>query len=234
MSESIETPVQAQPPSQPYKNLIVVLTVITTVLAAVLAALQADASIRADIANRDSQYLAIQVSGELHRSGLMGNYEMNIFGDYLTNAQEATILELTSLEQEQDGDQEAADATSELAAIVQARAAVGEKFSIMFTDPRYAPQGENEFMPKADQYVIDLYAEANAIVERQNAASDAYARWNRKSDSYVTALTILAVAFFLFGLAQAVRNVRLRLAFAALGTLVILFSMFFSAIALIA
>jgi hypothetical protein len=234
MRESVETPVPAQPPSEQYKNLIVVLTVITTVLAVVIAGLQSDANIRADIANRDSQYLAIQVSGELHRSGLMGNYEMNIFGDYLTNAQEATILELTSLEQEQDGDQEAAEATRELAAIAQARASVGEKFSIMFTDPRYAPQGENEFMPKADQYVIDVYAEANAIVERQNEASDTYARWNRKADSYITALTILAVAFFLFGLAQAVRNTRLRLTFAMLGTLVILFSLLFSVIALIA
>lgn len=234
MSEAIETPVQAQESSDRYKSLIVILTVITTVLAAVLAALQSDASIRADVANRDSQYLAIQASGVLHRSGLAGNYEMNVFGDYLTNAQESTILELTSLEQEQNGDEEAAKSTRELAAVAQARASVGEKFSIMFTDPRYAPQGENEFLPKADQYVIDLYAEANAIVERQNEASDTYARWNRKADSYVTALTILAVAFFLFGLAQAVKNARLRLAFAAFGTVVILFSLLFSVITLIA
>lgn len=234
MNESVATPVQAQESSDRYKNLIVVLTVITTVLAAVLAALQSDASIRADIANRDSQYLAIQASGELHRSGLMGNYEMNVFGDYLTNAQESTILELTSLEQEQDGKEEAAAATRELVAVAQARAVVGEKFSIMFTDPRYAPQGENEFMPNADQYVLDLYEEANAIVERQNEASDAYARWNRKADSYVTALTILAVAFFLFGLAQAVKHARLRFAFAMFGMVVILFSLLFSVITLIA
>ena len=234
MSESIETPIQAPESSDRYKNLIVVLTVITTVLAAVLAALQSDASIRADIANRDSQYLAIQASGELHRSGLTGNYEMNIFGDYLTNAQEATILELTSLEQDQDGKEDEATATRELSAVSQARADVGEKFSIMFTDPRYAPKGENEFLPNAEQYVVDLYAESNAIVERQNAASDAYARWNRKADSYVTALTVLAVAFFLFGLAQAVKNARLRLSFAAFGTVVILLSLFFSVITLLA
>jgi hypothetical protein len=233
MNESTVAAVPEQPASERYKNLIVVLTIITTVLAAVLAALQADSGIRADLANRESQYLSIQASGELHRSGLKGNYELNVFGDYLVHAQESTILELTSLEQEQDGNESAAAVTLELARIAQARAAVGEKFSIMFTDPRYAPQGENEFLPKTDQFVIDLYAESNEIVVRQNAAAEDYNRWNRKSDSYITALTILAVAFFLFGLAQAMKLDRVRLAFAALGTLVVLFATFVSLITLL-
>jgi hypothetical protein len=234
MSESVETSVVAEPASDKYKSLIVILTVFTTVLTAVLAALQADASIRANIANRDSQYLAIQSSGEVHRSGLESNYEMNVFGDYLTNAQEATVLELTSLEQEQAGNKQAAEASLEQSSVSQARASVGEKFSILFSDPRYAPQGENDLMPNAEQYIVDLFEEANEIVARQNEASDAYNKWNRKADSYITALTILAVAFFLFGLAQAVKHAGLRLAFAAFGTIVVLFSLLFSVITVIA
>ncbi len=232
MSETMETPVVVEEQtSDKYKNLIVVLTVLTTVLAAALAALQSDASIRADIANRESQYLAIQASGELHRTGLEANYEFNILGDYLKNLQESTVLQLTALEQDQKGDSKAASATNELAAIAQAHADMGVKFSVLFTDPRYAPQGD-DIMPKADQYITDISAKSNEIVAKQNEAADAYARWNRKGDSYVTALTILAVAFFLFGLAQAVKNARMRLAFALFGTVVILFSLFVSAITL--
>lgn len=215
-----------------YKNLVIILTVLTTVLAAVLAALQSDASIRADIANRDSQFYAIQVSGELHRVGLVTNYEFNVFGDYLTNLQQATVLELTALNQEQDGDAKAAQTTRDLAAVSQARANLGEKFSVFYTDPRYAPKEEGG-LPNAEQYVTDLSAKMNEILAKQNAAADAYGKWNRKSDSYVTALTILAVAFFLFGLAQAVKSARMRLTFTSFGVVVIVISLLVSVFTLI-
>lgn len=50
----------------------------------------------------------------------------------------------------------------------------------------------------------------------QNTAADAYNRWSGKADSYTSVLTILAVAFFLFGLAQAL-SLCLRLLFAIFG-----------------
>ena len=59
-----ETPTPAPEPTERYKTLIVVLTLITTVITAVVATLQADANIRANTANRDSQYYAILVSAE--------------------------------------------------------------------------------------------------------------------------------------------------------------------------
>jgi len=65
MSETVVSPIKGQENPERYKSLIIILTVLTTVLAAVIAALQADAGIRSDIANRNSQYLAVQVSGEL-------------------------------------------------------------------------------------------------------------------------------------------------------------------------
>jgi hypothetical protein len=198
--------------------------VFTTVLAAVLAALQADANIRADITNRNSQYLAVLASGELHRAGLESNYEFNVFGDHLKNLQETTILDLTALEQEQNGDNDAAQASRELSALSRAQAEVGEKFSIFYTDTRYAPQSEND-LPKAEQYIMDVMEKSNEIVAQQNEAADAYHAWNRKADSYITALTVLAVAFFLFGLAQALKDVRVRLIFAVFGVVVILFSL---------
>ncbi len=224
MNESSATPMNTQQNSDRYKNLILVLTVFTTVLAAALAALQADASIRADIANRDSQYLAVLASGELTRAGLESNYELNVFGDYLKNLQEATVLELTALEQETDGNDEAAQASRALASISQTSADAGEKFSIFHTDPRYAPQSEND-LPNAEQYLTDVFERVNEIVAQQNEAADAYHVWDRKADSYITALTVLAVAFFLFGLAQALKDIRVRLIFAIFGVVVIAFSL---------
>jgi hypothetical protein len=234
MSDTVETPlIEQQPTSDKYKTLIVVLTVFTTVLAAILAALQSDAGIRADIANRRSQYLAIQVSGELHRAGLEGNYEFNVFGDYLKNLQEATVLQLTALEQEQKGNNAAAKVTREQADIAQAHADASVKFSALFSDPRYAPAGGDDILPNADQYLADVSARANELVAQQNEAADEYAKWNHRSDGYITALTILSVAFFLFGLAQAVKSARMRLTFAVFGVVIILFTLFFTAITLI-
>ncbi len=69
-------------------------------------------------------------------------------------------------------------------------------------------------------YLADTYAAANDLVARQNAAADDYNRWNRKGDSYTSVLAILAVAFFLFGLAQALTP-RLRLLFAIFGLVVV-------------
>ena len=158
MSEAIEVPQKNVDPER-YKQGIIILTVFTTVLAAVLAALQVDAGIREDIANRESQYLAVLASGELHRAGLAGDYEFTIFGDYLTNLQETTVLELTALEQKEAGDTRAADSTGDLAAVAQARAEVGERFSVFYNDPRYAPQAEDG-LPAADQYLIDLHQPA--------------------------------------------------------------------------
>ena len=224
MNESIPTPTNAQQTSDRYKNLILMLIMFTTVLAAALAALQADANIRADIANRDSQYLTALASGELTRGGFESNYELNVFGDYLKNLQEATVLELTALEQETDGNDDAAQITRSSASISQAGADAGEKFSIFYTDPRYAPQSEND-LPNTDQYLTDVFEKVNEIRSQQNEAADAYHAWDRKADSYLTALTVLAVAFFLFGLAQALKDIPVRLIFTAFGVVVIAFSL---------
>ena len=225
MNEPVHPQKQHTESSERYKNLIVLLTVFTTVLAAVLAALQADANIREGVASRDSQYLAILASGELHRAGLESNYEFSVLGDYLQNLQEGTVLEITALEQETAGDEEAAQASREIAALSQARTSIGEKFSILYTDSRYAPQNDGD-LPRAELYITDVFGRSNEIVEEQNKAADDYHNWGRKADLYVTALTIIAVAFFLFGLAQALKETRLRLIFAVFGIAVIGISLF--------
>jgi hypothetical protein len=68
-------------------------------------------------------------------------------------------------------------------------------------------------LPDSDAYLADLSKAANDFVVRQNAASDEYHKWDNKADSYIAVLSILAIAFFLLGLAQS--TLRMRFFFAA-------------------
>ena len=170
---------------------------------------------RASTSNRGSQVDAILAAGELHRQGLQAAYDTSVFAGFLKDSQEATVLQLTALQQQQSGDPQGSTASLLQASVSQARADTAMKFSIFFNDSRYAPKGAGG-MPDMQAYLKDSYAAANDLVAKQNAASDDYNRWNRKGDSYTSILTLLAVSLFLFGLAQAL-SPRLRLLFAIFG-----------------
>jgi hypothetical protein len=199
--------------SERYKALVVVLTVLTTVVTAIVAGLSADANIRATSYNRDSQVYAILAAGELHHTDLKTAYDTNLFTSSLKDTMEATVLQMTALQQ--DGNPKAAADSTLRAAEDQARADEARKFSIFYTDPRYAPTRSGG-TPNMQTYIADSYKAANDLVAQQNTASDGYDRWNRKGDSYTSIMAILAVAFFLFGLAQAL-SPRMRLLFAVFG-----------------
>ena len=198
-----------------YKTLVVILTVFTTVITAIVASLQADANIRASTNNAASQVYAIQAAGELHRQGLQSGYDTTVLGGYLKDGQEAIVLQLTALDQQQKGDAQGAASSRLKAAVSQARADKARHFSIIFSNHRYAPKTDG-VLPDIQSYLTDSFALANELVASQNAAADAYNRWSSKADSYTSVLTILAVAFFLFGLAQAL-SPNLRLLFAIFG-----------------
>ena len=202
-----------------WKAMIIILTMINTILVATVAGLQTDANIRANDANRDSQYYAVLTSGELHRIGLQNNYDMNTFARILDNTQRSLVMGFTSLELLQKGDEAGAALSTLQEKVAQAQADAATTFSIFYQDPRYAPKSADA-KPELQKYLDDSNANALALLASQNAASDAYKIWSGKSDSYVAVLTILAIAFFLFGIAQSV-NPRLRLLFASFGIAVI-------------
>ncbi len=199
-----------------WKNVVVVLTIAATVLVAGVAALQADAGIRANNANRSSQYYAIRIAGELQRAGLQGNYDMQIFQAAIQARFTSTILQLSSLQAKQAGDSAGAASALLRSQTAQARADAAQSVSILYTDQRYAP-GTPDGVPNMQQYLDDLHAPAQNILKQQNDAVDAYNIWNARSDAYTAVLTMMAIALFLFGLAQAVTP-RLRLLFALFGT----------------
>jgi hypothetical protein len=229
MSETVVQPsantpepaVPAKPAENPerWKTMIIALTMVNTILVAVVAGLQTDANIRANDANRDSQYYAVLTSGELHRIGLQNNYDMNTFARILDNTQRSLVMGYTALEQLQNGDEAGASLSTLQEQVAQAQADTATKFSLFYQDPRYAPQSPDA-PPNLQRYIDDSNAKALELLAKQNAASDAYKIWSGKSDSYVAVLTVMAIAFFLFGIAQSV-NPRLRLLFAGFGIVVI-------------
>jgi hypothetical protein len=194
---------------------ILLLTLINTIFAAALTGLQVDANIRADQANRDSQYYALLAADELVRMGHQSAYDLELFSAILKDAQQSTILELTALEQEQAGEDESAANLRTQSSLAQARSDKGVALSLLYSDPRYAPT-ESGGVPDLEAYLTDQSKKPNDLVAQQNAATDQYHNWDTKADSYIAVLSILAIAFFLLGLAQSTGRMRLFFAISAL------------------
>lgn len=201
------------------RRLPAVLAMITTVAVAIVAGLQADADIRADVANRQSQDYAVQTSGALFRQGLRSDFDLGATSDSIKDGLEGTILELTAFEREAAGDTAGAEALRQRANVASARSARVAALSVLMTDPAYAPNSPGD-PPDFAGYLEDSYIEVNQLLALQNQAADEYGRWNRKSDGYVAILALMATALFLFGLAQAVSR-RVRLPFSVLGAVVL-------------
>jgi len=200
------------PSTNRFKTLVLVLTLLNTIFAAVLSGLQVDANIRANDANRDSQYYAVLVSDELIREGQQSAYDMKLLTTIIKDTQQSLVMNFTALELEQAGDDANIAELQIQSQVAEARAETGKSFSRFYSDPRYAPTEEGG-TPMLDTYVTDQYQAANELLEKQNTAADDYKKWNSKADAYVAVLTVLAITFFLLGLAQS--SERMRLFFAA-------------------
>lgn len=195
------------PPTDRLRFWILFLLLVTTVFSAVLAGLQSDAGIRADQANIQSQYYAVQASAEIYRQGQQSAFDFETLSTQLRHAQETTVLEFSALQLEGGGNLDGAERLRAQARISQARMQAAQQVSLFYTDPRYAP-AEPDGFPNLEAYLADQNLIANALVAKQNAAVDAYHVWDNKGNSYLTILSILALVFFLIGIAQNARVLR--------------------------
>lgn len=207
------------PHSDRFRVFILALTLLNTIFAALLSGLQVDASIRADRANRDSQYYAMLAANEVVRFGHQGDYDIKLFATLLNNAQQSTVMELTALELEQEGEDENATKLISQAQVAQARSDKGVALSLLYSDPRYAPSEAGD-IPDLEAYLADLSKASTELLAKQNTASDDYHQWDNKADSYIAVLSILAIAFFLLGLAQTATRMRMFFGILALVVMV--------------
>jgi hypothetical protein len=203
-----------------FRFVVLVLTLINTIFAATLSGLQVDANVRADKANRDSQYYALLAANDLVRMGHQSAYDLELFATTVKDAQQSLVMGLTALELEQAGEEESAAKLQSQSEIAQARADKGITLSLLYTDPRYAPR-EPDGIPDLEAYLADQSKGPNDLVAKQNAATDDYHEWDYKADSYIAVLSILAIAFFLLGLAQSTLRMRPFFAVSALGVMLL-------------
>jgi hypothetical protein len=211
---------ETAPSPDRFRTLILVLTLVNTIFAAALSGLQVDANIRANSANRDSQYYALQASSELVRLRQQSAYDLELFATTVKDAKQATVMELTALELEKNGDKTSAAQLRSQSEVAQARSQKGIALSRLYSDPRYAPT-EPDGVPDLNAYLADQNKSPNDLVAKQNAATDAYHKWNGKADTYVAILTILVIAFFLLGIAQSSTRMRLFFAGSAMAVMLI-------------
>jgi hypothetical protein len=210
---------ETTPNTDRFRTLILVLTLLNTIFGVALSGLQVDANIRANNANRDSQYYALLASDELVRLGHQSDYDLKLFADTVKDTQQSTVMELTALELEKNGKKDIAAQLRSQSEIMKARSEKGTSLSLLYTDLRYAPT-QQDGIPNLEAYLADQSKSPKDLVAKQNAATDDYHKWNSKADAYVAILTVLVLAFFLLGLAQS--SVRLRLFFAISAVVIML------------
>lgn len=210
---------EAPPNIDRLRVIILALTLINTIFAAALSGLQVDANIRADKTNRDSQYFALLAANELVRIGHQNAYDSELFTNTVKDTQQSLIMGFTALELEQKGENESAAKLHSQSQVAQARSEKGTALSVFYSDPRYAPATEDD-LPNLEAYLLDQMKLPNDLVVKQNTATNEYHRWSKKADGYVAVLTVVAITFFLLGLAQSTTRLRL---FFAISALVIMF-----------
>lgn len=213
----LEAPIEESPRDR-FQYIVIVLILLVTILGAVVALLQTHASARESRASRESLATAVQMMGELQRSSQRSAFDLGIVADFIAHSMDGIALQATALELEGTGRSEEAAAYWEQAETLEAETQALRSLAVLFTDPRYAPQG-GDTMPDVEAYVADQLAPIQELLTQQNAAADAANRWGSKANAYTSIITILAASLFLYGLSLIIQG-RLRYIFALVGTAV--------------
>jgi len=193
-------PMVEETPKNRFQYLVAVLIMAATLLGVTVAFLHSHASLQEDRAARDAEVYAIQTMGEIVQSGYSSDYEAGLVYDSISLYQLALARQFGQLTAMQQGDTDlAADFEHEAGRLEAMRDAL-LPYSILLSDPRYAPQGES-IVPNLQLWAEDVMAPAWELLAQQNAAVEERDAWGAKADRYVSIITLSAVGLFLYGLA---------------------------------
>ncbi len=192
--------------TQRFNSITVILIAFVTLLSAVAAFLQNDAANRQSSAVRDVQrFAASQLAAALQVQQDL-NYDAAVQRDWLNLSYKRSLL-LDS------GTADDAVRAEQIAELMRLTAG----FSPMLQAPYLAdPIGGSIDLAR---YYADQEYEPTYWQQRREAASLVNDAWNKKSGTYVTVLTLFAVALFLFGIAATIGG-KLRGAFVVLGVII--------------
>jgi tetratricopeptide (TPR) repeat protein len=188
-----------------FKRLIALVIAVVTVISAGIAFLQSDASARDDRANRDTKRYATEAMGRK----VSGDARVNF--DYNSAYQSWYELDTLASSANSRGDEAAAKRYTKLRDQMTG-------LSPLLAAPYFnAGQGQ----PNISRYEADVYlVEIAALNEKFSAASNVKDAWDSKANGYVFHLTLLAVAFFLFGLSITIANPFTRWIFSGVGMVI--------------
>jgi hypothetical protein len=212
--DSLE-PMVDEPPRSAFEYVVAVLMMVTTVLGVTVAFLQTHASVLEDRAARDAEVYAIQTMGELVQNGYVSDYQAGLVYDSVSLAQLALARQFGQLTAAQQGESDLAVGYEHEASRLEAMREALVPYSILLSDPLYAPQGDS-IVPNLQLWAEDTMAPALELLAKQNAAVEERDAWGARSSRYVSIITLSAVALFLYGLSLVTKS-RVRLVFVAVG-----------------
>jgi len=213
----LELPVEVEaPPQNRFQAVLILLMTLTTLWGTVVSYLQSDASNREDLAARQGQVYAIEATGEMIRANQQAEHNFFLYTLHADLAQRASLDQDEARTQRVRGDEEAASRWEASAARWREAQARLDQLAPLLSDPRY----EGSFVRFYEEVNRDAYLR----YEQQVAANQMADGWGRKADNYVSVLTTLAVALFLFGLSLTIHN-WLRYFFVLVGLLIVGFSL---------
>jgi hypothetical protein len=206
-------------PRDLFQYVVIVLLALTTLWGAAVSFLESQASVQEDEASRTAETYAIQSMGELIRANQQLGYDMDVFSrwqqDNARRDQENALARAYRLR----GDEAAAQQAEEQAARWEQVNARLAQFTPILSDTAYAADYGLYYEGASRQSYI--YAEKQLFALAQTET------WNRKADGYVTIITILAVALFLFGLSLTIHN-WIRFVFVTVGVFIVALSFFWT------
>jgi len=204
-----------KPPHSRFEYAVVVLIMAATLLGVTVAFLQTHASVQEDRAARAAEVYAVQMMAEIVRNGYRSDYQASLVYDFISLGQLALARQFGQLAARQQGDSELVAEYEHEAGRLEAMRQALLPYSLLLSDPRYAPQDDSS-VPNLQLWaddglapVLDLLAQQNASVEKRDA-------WGAKAGRYVSIITLSAVALFLYGLSLVTKR-RVRLVFVGVG-----------------
>lgn len=202
-------------PRDIFQYIVIVLLALTTLWGATVSFLESQASVQEDEAARAAETYAIQSMGELIRANQQLGYDMDVLGRWRQNNarrdQENALARAYRLQ----GDEAAARQAEEQAARWEQVNLRLAQFTPILSDTAYAADYGLYYEGASRQ--SHLYTEKQLLAFAQTEA------WGRKGDGYVTIITTLAVALFLFGLSLTIPG-WIRFVFVVVGVFIVVLS----------
>ncbi|MEM7112218.1 MAG: tetratricopeptide repeat protein [Chloroflexota bacterium] len=190
---------------EPFERFVALLIALVTIIAAIAGYLESDAGARSDTELRNAQQFALQAMGVRSRGEVQTGFAW-------TDGFRLWV--------EMDSLAFVAEESGELALANQYRAVRDDlvKLTPLLAEPYFDPEAD-EF-PDINAYEADVYiVEATALSEQFANAATVSDAWDGKASAYVTHLTLLTVALFLFGLSTTIIG-RMSWLFVGIGSLI--------------